>query len=132
MVPDISRRSSYRDNLVVPDISRRSSYRDSMEMLYTSIFSSSSGSMVVPRNSSNGSMGGLVGLGTLDEGGISRNLLRHQERGWWEYITVSGVVPSGTRPPFAGHRARLRGRVVLVAHTPTCPDSAPLRACTPS
>ena len=80
---------------MVPDISRRSSYRDSMEMLYTSIFSSSSGSMVVPRNSSNGSMGGLVGLGTLDEGGISQNLLRHQERRWGACTSANGVVPSG-------------------------------------
>ena len=113
---------------------------DSMVAMDSSSLSSSSGSTVVsgnsssagsevgtttnfPGSSSSNNMRGLVGLEALDVGGISRNLLHHPERRWGKYISVSGVVPSGTRTLFWG-------RVVLVAHRATCPDSVRLPACT--
>ena len=90
---------------VVLDSSSSTSISDSLVVMDSnSLSSGSSSSMVVPGNSSNGSMRGPVGLETLDEGGTSRNFFRHQELRSGEYITVSGVVPSGTRPPFAERR----------------------------
>ena len=86
--------------------------------LNSSCLISSSGSFVVPDSSSN-IMRGLAGLGTLDEGGINRNLLRYQERRWETCTSSNGVVPSGIRPRFAEPRMLWRGRVVLVAHTAT-------------
>ena len=108
VVPDSSSLSN-SDSLVVLDSSLSNSDRlvvldsssncDSMVMLDSSSLSSSSGNTVVsgnrssagsevstttnlPGSSSSNNMRGLVGLETLDEGGISRNLLRHQERLW--------------------------------------------------
>ena len=95
------------DSMMVLESSSSLSSSDSLVVLDSSILSSSSDSMVVPGNSSNVSMRELVGLETLDKSGTSRNLLRHQERRWGEHIGVSGVVPSGTRPPFAEHRTLL-------------------------
>ena len=46
-------------------------------------------------DSSSSKMQGHVGLGTPDEGGISRNLLRRQECRCGECSSASGVVPLG-------------------------------------
>ena len=89
---------SSSDSLVVPDSSRPSSYRANMVVLDSNSLSSSGSTMVsgnssnagsevgtttnFPGSSSINNMRGLVWLETLDEGGISRNLLRHQERLW--------------------------------------------------
>ena len=129
--------------MVVLGSSSLSSSSVSLVMPDISSLSSSSGSMVVPDNlssaeaevsttinlpDSNSNIKGLVGLGTLDEDAISRDLVRHQKRQWGVCASASCVVPSGIRPRFVDRRTRLPGRAILVAHTNTCPGNAALPA----
>ena len=100
-------------SLLVPDSGSLNSSSCSRS---SSSLSSNSGSVVVPDNSSSAwaevsttislpdsssSVRGLVGSGTMDEGGISPNLLHYQDRRWVECTSAIGLVPLGIRPRLA-------------------------------